>query len=300
MRATGTLMCLASAAGFGAMTIFGKLAYGEGATVGTLLAVRFAIASLLLWGLLLTGGALRELRALSRRDVVAALALGAVGYAGQAATYFSALRRMDAAVLSLLLYTYPAIVAVAAAALGRERVDARRVIALLLTSAGLVLVLAAAGTGTLDPLGSALALGAAVIYSAYILVGDRAGLRVPALPLAALVCSGATVTLALGSAVLGQLRPGALTAAGWGWIACVAVVSTVGAIGLFFAALRRIGPTRTAIVSTAEPLVTVVLAYLVFGETLAPLQQAGGVLVLGGVLALHVRLRRRRVAAQPA
>ena len=41
MRYSGTILCLASAAAFGAMGVFGKLAYDEGATVGTLLAVRF-------------------------------------------------------------------------------------------------------------------------------------------------------------------------------------------------------------------------------------------------------------------
>ena len=112
--------------------------------------------------------------------------------------------------------------------------------------------------------------------------------------LAALVCTGAAVTLTAGSAALGELRPGALTAAGWGWLACLAVVSTVAAIGLFFAGLRRVGPTTASILATVEPLVTVLLAFLVFGETLGPAQLAGGALVLAAVLVLNVRLRRRR------
>jgi drug/metabolite transporter (DMT)-like permease len=191
-------------------------------------------------------------------------------------------------------------VAVAAIAIGRERADARRLTALILVSGGLVLVLAGAGTGALDPLGCALGLGAALIYSAYILVGERVSGRVRPLVLAALVTSGAAVTLTTGSAALGELHPGALSLAGWGWILCLGVVSTVGAISLFFAALSRLGPTRTAIVSTAEPLTTVLLAFLVFGETLGLVQLAGGALVLGGVVALHVRLRLRRRAALAA
>jgi drug/metabolite transporter (DMT)-like permease len=102
------------------------------------------------------------------------------------------------------------------------------------------------------------------------------------------------VTLTAGSAALGDLRPGALTAAGWGWLACLAVVSTVASISLFFAGLRRVGPTTASILATVEPLVTVVLAFLAFGETLAPAQLAGGALVLAAVLVLNVRLRRRR------
>ncbi len=86
MPSAGTLLCLASAAAFGAMGIFGKLAYEEGATVGTLLAARFVLAAALFWLFVVCAGGARDLRALSRRDVSIALALGAVAYSAQAAT----------------------------------------------------------------------------------------------------------------------------------------------------------------------------------------------------------------------
>ena len=158
---TGTLLCLASAVAFGAMAIFGKLAYDEGATVGTLLSVRFVIAAVLFWVLVAATGALGRLRTLSRRDLAIALALGAIGYSAQAGGYFSALERLDASLLSLLLYTFPAIVTVAAIALGRERASRRTAGALVLASAGLFLVLAGAGAGALDPVGTLLGLTAA-------------------------------------------------------------------------------------------------------------------------------------------
>jgi drug/metabolite transporter (DMT)-like permease len=104
--------------------------------------------------------------------------------------------------------------------------------------------------------------------------------------LSALVCTGAAAPLTVGAALLGELRPGELTAAGWGWLAGLAVVSTVAAVSLFFAGLRRVGPTTASILSTAEPVVTVLLAFLVFGELLGPVQLLGGALVLGAVLAL--------------
>jgi drug/metabolite transporter (DMT)-like permease len=289
VRSSGVLLCLASAAAFGAMAVFGKLAYGDGATVGTLLATRFLLAAALFWALVIAGGHAGELRALRPRDLVVALALGAAGYAAQAGGYFAALERIDAALVALLLYTFPAIVAVSAALLGRERIDARRSTALGLASGGLVLVLAGAGAGALDPAGTALALGAAVVYSAYLLVGEGVAGRVRPTVLAALVCTGAAFTLTAGSALLGELRPGELSLAGWGWLACLGVVSTVGAIGLLFAGLRRVGATTASIVSTAEPLVTVVLAFLVFGEVLGMVQILGGALVLGGVVVLSAR-----------
>jgi drug/metabolite transporter (DMT)-like permease len=172
LRSSGTHICVASGAAFGAMAIFGKLAYADGATVGTALAVRFVLAAALFWILVLATGAAPELRALSGRDIATGLALGACGYALQAGCYFAALARIDASLLSLLLYTFPAIVAVAAVVLGRERMDGRRLAALGLSCGGLALVVGAAGTGALDLLGAALGLGAAVVYSAYILVSD--------------------------------------------------------------------------------------------------------------------------------
>jgi drug/metabolite transporter (DMT)-like permease len=290
----GTIACLASGAAFGAMGIFGKLAYGEGATVGTLLAVRFALAAALFWALQLARGGVRRVRGLPRRHVVAALALGAVGYALQAGCYFAALTRIDASLLALVLYTFPALVAGASVALGRERMDARRLAALGLALGGLALVVAGAGAGALDPAGTALGLGAAVVYSGYIFAGEAVALRVPGPALTALVCSGAAASLTAGSAVLGDLRPGAVTAAGWGWLAGLAVVSTVIAIGLFFAGLSRLGPTNAAILATVEPLVTALLAFAVFGETLGAVQIAGGALIIIAVLVLQMRARRPR------
>lgn len=286
MPRSGTLLCLSSGAAFGAMGVFGKLAYDGGATVGTLLPVRFLVAAALFWALLLAGRDRTAIRAVARRDVLLGLLLGAAGYAAQAGAYFAALTRIDASLLSLLVYTFPAMVAVAAIALGRERVDARRLSALGLACGGLVLVLAGAGTGALDALGSALGLAAAVTYSAYILISDGVAGRVAPRVLAALVCTGAATTLTAGSLLLGELRPGDVTAAGWGWLTGLAVISTVGAINLFFAGLRRVGPTSAAILATVEPLVTILLAFLAFGEVLGGVQLLGGALVLGSVVVL--------------
>jgi len=308
VRSSGTLLCLASGVAFGAMGVFGKLAYDEGATVGTLLSVRFVLAAALFWALLLAGRAIGEVRALGRRDLWIAVGLGVCGYAAQAGSYFAALDRIDASLLSLLVYTFPAMVAAAAIVLGRERFNGRRLTALALALGGIALVVAGAGAGTLDPLGAALGLAAAVVYSAYILTSEGISSRVRPQVLAALVCTGAALPLTAGAALLGDLRPGDITAAGWGWLACLAAISTVASISLFFAGLPRVGPTTASILATFEPLVTVLLAFLVFGETLGLVQILGGALVLSAVLVLNARLRRpgaprrpsRRPAASPA
>ena len=292
MPPTGAIACLASAAAFGAMGVFGKLAYDEGATVGTLLATRFVLAAALFWALLACAGGARPLRGLSGRDVWMALALGAIGYGAQAGGYFAALERLDASLLALLVYTFPVMVTVSAIALGRERPNRRTSGALALASAGLVLVLVGAAAGALDPLGTALGLGAAVVYSGYILISEGVAARVSPLALGALVCTGAATTLTLAGLAGGDLDPGGVSATGFAWLAGLAIVSTVGAVALFFAGLRRVGPTAASILSTLEPVVTVALAFAVFGETLGPAQLAGGALVLLAVLAVRAPARQ--------
>src|SRR5262249_37128743 len=121
----GPALCLASAVFFGAMPIFGRFAYAAGVSPGALLLVRFSLAAALLTILLLVRPGLRRMErdadspvrpsTMSRGGTFAiAFGLGAVAYAGQAGLYFSALQRLDASLLSLILYTYPVMVTVVA------------------------------------------------------------------------------------------------------------------------------------------------------------------------------------------
>jgi drug/metabolite transporter (DMT)-like permease len=287
----GAALCLVSAAAFGAMAVFGKLAYDEGVTVLTLLAVRFALSALLL----APAAAVRLHRSARRlpwRSVVAAVLLGAVGYALQSGLFFAALERMDASLLALVFYTYPAMVTVAGYALGRDRPDRRRTAALAVASTGLVLVLGGAASGTLDVIAVALGVGTAAVYTTYILVADRTVAELDPVVVSAFVAGGAATTFVVISVVTGRLDL-ALSVRAWLWLSCIAVISTALAVVCFFAGLARVGPASAAILSTFEPVATVALAYAVFGERLTPVQAGGAALVLGAVIALQLPARKR-------
>ena len=299
MPSPGTLLCLASAAAFGAMGIFGKLAYDEGASVGTLLAARFVLAAALFWLVVACSGARpRPARAAPPRRRHRARARR---------------RRLQRPGRRLLRGARPPRRLAALAArlhLPRDRhgeprsrsgasgrAGARRS-PWSLASTGLVLVLAGAAAGALDPLGTALGLAAAVVYSAYILTSEGIAARIGPLALSTLVCTGAATTLTLGGLVGGDLDPGGVSAAGFGWLAGIAVVSTVGAVGLFFAGLQRVGPTAASILSTLEPVVTVGAGVPSCSASRSvPTQLAGGALVLLAVLAVRTPVR---VAVIPA
>ena len=276
----GVLLCLLAATGFGAMAVLAKLAYGTGLGVVTLLLIRFVLASSVLWALV----ALRRipLRGLGR-PLAIGVGLGGAGYALQAGLFFSSLERIDAGLASLLLYAYPALVTAAAIALGRERPDRRRGLALAVASLGVVLVLGAGGSGA-DPLGIALALGAAVAYALYILGSERLSDALHPLAFAACVTTGAGASFAVVGLVGGGIELAAVSAEGLGWIAAIALISTVLAITAFFAGLERVGSSRASILSTVEPPITVVLAMLAFGESLGRPQVLGGLLVLSAAV----------------
>jgi len=279
----GLLLCLLSAVGFGAMAIFAKKAYATGLDVTTLLALRFLFAAVLLWVVVFVrrGRGLGDRRALLLGGV-----LGLAGYSIQAGLYFGALTHIEAGLTSLLLYTYPALVTVVAIALRRESADRRRLGALAVASGGVALVLAGGGVGDLDPVGVAMALGAAVFYTGYILISDGVVARTAPLAFSASVCTGAALTFAVVVLVHGFVTP---TTEGLAWIGALTLFSTVMPIVCFFAGLALVGPSTASIVSTIEPPVTVGLAWLVFGETLGSLQLVGGAFVLSAVVLLQWR-----------
>jgi drug/metabolite transporter (DMT)-like permease len=128
-------------------------------------------------------------------------------------------------------------------------------------------------------------IGAALAYTVYILVADRTGAVMPPLELSAFVCVGATFTFAVIGVVSGELDFGFGTD-GWVALVGVAVVSTAMPIASFFAGLARVGPSTASILSTFEPVVTVTLAYLAFGERLSLLQLGGAALVLAAAVML--------------
>jgi drug/metabolite transporter (DMT)-like permease len=288
----GVVLCLVAAVGFGAMAVFAKLAYRAGFDVTSLLMLRFVVAAAVLWAIV----AVRRPAWPSARTVAIALGLGAFGYALQALTFFESLRHIDAGLAALLLYTYPTLVLVGAVALRRERATRRRVAALVAASAGTLLVLAGGGAGALDGAGVALALSAALIYSAYILVADRLDPGTDPFLLTALIATAAAVVMT-GDALASGGPDLHVAAGGWAALAGVALVSTVVPVVAFLLGLRRVGPATASIVCTIEPLVTVLLALAVFGERLAPIQAAGGALVVGAVLLVNARRRPRRLGA---
>lgn len=277
----GVLWCLISAAGFGLSPIFAKGAYQSGVSVTEMLTGRFVIAAVVLWAVCLW----RRPALPAGRVLLTAVGLGGVGYAVQALCYFGAVARIDASLAALLLYTFPALVTALAVALRRESLDRRKLAALGCSAVGLVLLLGLGGVSEGGTTGVLLALGAAVAYSLYLTVADGLPADVDVYLLSAIVCTAAAITMGF---VGGFQLPG--TAEGWMWTGLLGLVSTVLAMATLFVGVRLLGAPTAAILSCAEPVVTLASTSVVYGESLTPGQLAGGVAVLAAVLVLRLNL----------
>ena len=290
-RAIGILLVAISAAAFGTLAILGRYAYADGMDALTILSLRFSLSALALAGMLAVRG-----QSWPRcRTLAQLVGMGAVGYVGQAYFYFTALNYASSGLVALLLYLYPVFVTLLSLVWLGEPITRRKGTALVLATLGLALTVGPEGG---QMVGVLLGIGAAAIYSVYIMVGTQVMRQVSAIQSSAVIFASAGVMSTGLMWIDGPHWP--VSVAGWGAIGAIVLVATVLPGVTFLAGLHRIGASNAAMISTVEPVVTVVLATLLLGEVFKPITLVGGGLILAAVLVLaQGELRRRPVAAVP-
>lgn len=289
----GSLLILVSAVCFGSMALCARLAYADGVDTTTLLAVRFALAALVL-ALPLAAGRI----ALPRGRALYGYALMGLVYTGMAWSYFNALHFASSSTVALVLYTFPVFVAVASAGLRIDRFGLPEWLAVGASTLGTALLVGTALGGSAT--GVAFAFASAVLYAGYIIIGSKLS-ATSTNPLA-----GSWVVLAVAGALNGALTAGT----GWhlphgavGWTALAAIVLAGGVLAIvtFIAGLRLVGPTLASVLSTLEPVVTIALGVSFLGEALHGSSLAGALLILGAAIGLTLaRARRSRAERAPS
>jgi drug/metabolite transporter (DMT)-like permease len=275
-------MALTSAAAFGTLAILAKFAYAAGMSVAQLLCYRFSLATVGMCALCMITG--NNPFAIPRRRLLLLAALGAGCYGGQSLLFFTALVYLPAALVELVLYTYPALVVVIGWLFLRRPVKPQVVVALIASLFGVGLL--TGGVPLSFGFAILIALATPVAYTIYLFVAERAMTGHPPLAASTTVLAGAAVFWVIVASVRGDLAP-PTTGKAWLILAAFAVVPSIIAIPFVLSALAAIGSERVSLISTFEPVVTVLLAVSLLGERLQPLQTVGGVLVLGAIVALQ-------------
>jgi drug/metabolite transporter (DMT)-like permease len=281
--------------------VISKPIYAAGLTWAQLLAWRFTIGAALAWGWILLSPTRRAaLGRLGRRQALVAFGLG-IYYTGNAGTYYAGLETVPASLAGVLVYLYPAIVAVLSVRYASRLEGRRPWIALGIALVGVVLALGGIDLSNSSSLGGiALILASPLIYAGWIVLSARlAGERTDRLAhettgdghvddaaaaSALMITSTAAVFVVLAIATGRPLAPPDIPLDAWPFLVAIGFLGTFLAIQTFYAGSRRIGAAQAALVSTVEPLIIVTLAFVFLHETLEPIQLLGGALIIAGVL----------------
>ncbi len=260
------------------MAIFARYAYAAGVDAISLLFLRFAIAGSVMLGIVLVRG----IHFPKGNILLGYILMGGVGYVAQSATYYIALTLASASSVALLFYSFPAMVAVLETLLFKQKLSPLKLLALTLSLAGVALTIGFDIQG--KPLGIVLALIAAVVYSLYILTGNKLAGNVSVLASSTVIMLSAGVVFGIWTLFQGFHPP--MSLGGWLAVLGIIAVSTIFAMLSFFTGLEKTGATNAAMLSTFEPVTTVLLAALFLDETISFFTVLGGWMIVGAALLL--------------
>lgn len=287
---SGAALVALSAFGFGLMPIFAKVCYAAGSSTYTLLFLRFTAAAIFMMAMMKA----RRLPRLSKKEAWTFFFLGAIGDSAQAFCYFMALQYASAGAVSLLLYTYPAMVMVGSALIFKEKITADKVLSLVLATGGAFIIMGGNLNG--EPLGLFLALLSALVYTTYILYSAkylRPGVGAQS---SAYMMVGNAVTYGIISLFVGFEPP--QTRVGLFALVLITLLSTIVAFWSYMEGLGRLGPIKTSLVALLEPLLTVIFSVIILGEALTRDIMLGGCLVMASLF-ITVRASQKEARRKP-
>jgi len=305
VRLAGIALVVVSAFAFGSGGLFARPVYDTGVDWLTLMAWRFGIAGALAWVVVLARPASRRAVAgLSRGSLLGAVGLG-LFYVTNTATYYAGIAVVPLSLAALIVYIYPPVVAVLALRLGRPLEGRRAWTALGIAVAGVVLAVGGIDSSAMPPIGGLLlVIVSPLFYSLWIILAarhsgersDRTGhgseAGTDAAITGALMLSATGVAYWAGNLALGHpVLPSTIPSEAWPGILGIGVIAGFLAIQAFYAGAARVGAAQASLISTVEPLWTIVWAYLLFAERLEPVQWVGGAMILAGVILAQTRGR---------
>ncbi len=229
------------------------------------------------------------------RDLPFLALFGLISTSAFYALYLYTISLTSVAAAAVLLYTAPAFAAIMARFAFREGITPVKVVALLLTFVGCVLVAGLqSGAPVVTPLGIATGLGSAITYASFGIMGKRARERYS--PWTINFYSMAFATLFLAPVLaLPDVSLGPYPTEVWLLLAVMTAGPTLLSRALYVSAVKHVEASRAAIVATVEPVAAAVFAFALLGELLSTSQLFGGFLVLAGsVLAQRPVLSTRR------
>lgn len=287
----GLGLAVAGVIAFSLRPVIIKLAYRYDVDPVTLIMLRMVFALPFFLAMALWSGSRKGERApVAGRDLVLTVALGVTGYYAASFCDFLGLRYVSAGMGRLLLFLYPTIVVILSALFLGKRIGLREVVALVVSYAGVALVVwSEVGTGHPDFMtGAGLVFMGAFLYSIYLVGSSRVVQRIGSMRFTAYAMTAACLCCILQFLVLRPLSALDLPLPVY-WLSVVmSVVCTVLPVLMTAEALRRVGPNLVALSGAIGPVAAAVFGYLALAEPMGWLQLAGAALTVAGVMIISL------------
>ena len=290
-RHSGFFLAILAATGFASKAIFAKLAYGYGVDAITLVTIRLGLAIPLL-GLLRIIKSSNE-RAMTRQEMGWICLLGFLGYYLSSLLDFWGLESVSASIERMLLCLYPTLTVLFSAWICGTTISRITIRALLLTYLGIALVLAPGlAHGNADLIGILLIIGSTVSYALYLTWSPSVITKIGAMRFtesALLISAFIMICHYLAVKPLGEIfvQPREV----WGYGLAMTILSTLLPVYALSAAIQRIGSSKTAIIATLGPVLTIIMSMHLLDDMLTAMQWVGVLLVMVGVWQVN---RRRK------
>ena len=265
-----------------------KFLFNSGVTPYQVVQLRLTLAAVILLGCL----AIRNpaLLRIARRDIWYFALFGTVGMGACQFTYLFAISKIKVAAAILLQYLAPSFIAVHAVVFARDRLSASTVLALVGATVGCYLVVGAYDLQllSLNLVGVLSGILSAVTFAWYSIHGEYGMRRYN--PWTVLFYA-----LLFAALVWNILHPPLeaffhrYSAVEWGWVLYIGILGTLLPFGLYLEGVNLIRSTRASITAILEPITAGVVSYVFLKETMAPLQIAGGLLVIGSIVLLQLK-----------
>jgi drug/metabolite transporter (DMT)-like permease len=234
----------------------------------------------------------RRLR-LPGADIGRLLMLGVFGVAASNFFYYLAIQRTNVAIAIIVQYTAPVWVLLYMVLRGLQRATAQRVAAVALALTGIALVIGIVGSGKmqLDTVGVIAAMLAAFSFAFYNVAGHSILARYDRWTVL-LYVTGSTALFWIIVNPPWKIAAAHYSSTEWGFLLVFSMVSVLAPFSLYFAGLQHLEPTQAIVVSCLEPVFSILIASVVLGEVMRPLQTLGIILVLAATLVVQMRDRR--------
>jgi drug/metabolite transporter, DME family len=226
--------------------------------------------------------------AVPARDLMRFFLLGVLGVAASNYLYYLAIQRTNVATAIILQYTAPVWVLVYTVATGAQRPSWRRSAAVGLAVAGCALAVGLVGSGgfRMDPIGVIAALLAAFSFAFYNVGGHKVLARYDRWKVLLWVLVG-TAAFWIVVNPPWKIVAAHYGRAQWAFMGVFSLVSVLLPFSCYFAGLQHLEPTRAIVASCLEPVFSILLAALVLGELLRPMQTVGIALVLVAIVLIQ-------------